>query len=190
MAMRALAIIVALFAAGSAWAQKNTSVISFGGSDARLCYEAAEISTVSAGTLGNCNDALQSGELSKRDRIATLINRGIIQNHHRDYTAAFADFEAALALNSKTSAAYVNRGNSYFSTQHYDSAIDDYTTALQMEPQNSYIAHFNRGLAHEAQKNVQLALKDFIRVNELRPGWRPAENRLKQYRKKGVEESH
>lgn len=188
--MRALAIIVALFAAGIAGAQKNTSVISFGGSDARLCYEAAEISAVTVGTLGNCDDALKSRKLSKRDQIATLINRGIILNHRQDYTAALADFETALALDSKTSAAYVNRGNSHFSTQHYDSAINDYTTALQMEPKNSYIAHFNRGLAHEAQKDVQLAFEDFIRVNELRPGWQPAENRLEQYRKTGFEESH
>jgi tetratricopeptide (TPR) repeat protein len=188
--MRALAITVVLFAAGTSWAQNNTSIISFGSSDARLCYEAAEISPVTAGTLGNCNDALRSRELTKRDRIATLINRGIILNHHRDYTAAFADFETALALDSKTSAAYVNRGNSYFSTQHYDSAIDDYTTALQMKSQDSYIAHFNRGLAYEAQKDVQLALEDFIRVNELRPGWAPAENRLEQYRKKGSGSSH
>jgi tetratricopeptide (TPR) repeat protein len=188
--MRALSIIVALFAAGTAQAQSNTSSISFGSSDARLCFEAAEFAAVTVGTLGDCNDALKSRELSKRDRIATLINRGIILNHNRDYTAAFADFEKALGLDSKIAAAYVNRGNSYFSTQRYNSAIEDYTKALQMESQDPYIAHFNRGLAHEAKKDVKLAFEDFIRVNELRPGWAPAENRLEQYRKKGYGESH
>ncbi len=184
--MRVLAIIIALSAAGTAQAQSNASIVSFGSSDARLCYEAAEVSAVTLGTLDNCNAALASRKLSRRDRIATLINRGIILNHRRDYTAAFADFEMALELDSKISAAYVNRGNSHFSTQHYDSAIDDYTKALQMEPQDAYIAHFNRGLAHEAQKDVQLAFKDFIRAKELRPGWGPAEIRVEQYRKKRI----
>jgi tetratricopeptide (TPR) repeat protein len=188
--MRTLTITIVLFATGTSWAQGDTSIVSFGNSDARLCYEAAEFSNATLGTLGNCNDALESRMLTKRDRIATLVNRGIIRNHRGDYTTALADFEKALALNSKIAAAYVNRGNSYFSTQHYKSAIDDYTKALQMEAEDSYIAHFNRGLAHEAQKNVQLALEDFIRVNELRPGWQPAENRVEQYRKKGFEESH
>jgi hypothetical protein len=59
-----------------------------------------------------------------------------------------------------------------------------------MEPRDPYIAHFNRGLAHEARKDVQLAFEDFIRANELRPGWEPAENRLERYRKKGFEESY
>ena len=45
--------------------------------------------------------------LSKKHRVATLINRGILFNHQGAYVAAIADFEAALALDPAASAAYV-----------------------------------------------------------------------------------
>ncbi len=187
--MRTLAVIIALFTAGTALAQSDASIVAFGNSDARLCYNAAEVATVAAGTPDHCNAALESRTLSRKDRIATLVNRGIILNHRREYTAAFADFDTALALDSKISAAYTNRGNGYFSTQQFDFAIDEYTKALQTDPRDPYIAHYNRGLANEARGDVQLAFEDFVRVTDLRPGWEPAEIRVEQYRAKGFGKS-
>jgi len=187
--MQTLAVILALFAAWTAHAQSDDSIITFGSSDAALCYSAAEVSAVSTGTVDHCNTALKSRTLSRRDRIATLVNRGILFNHSGDYTAAIADFEAALALDPNTSAAYVNRGNSYFSTQQFDLAVDDYSTSLMMDPRDPYIAHYNRGLTHEARRETELAFADFVRVTELRPEWEPAENRVEQYRAEGFEKS-
>ena len=144
----------------------------------------------SAGSLDHCDAALKDRTLFKKDRIATLINRGILFNHRGDYTAAIADFEAALALDPEASAAYVNRGNSYVSTQRFDLAIEDYTTALQMNPRDPYIAHYNRGLANEAKRDAALAFADFVRATELRPGWERAEKRVQLYREKGFEQSN
>ena len=174
----------------SSRAESYASIISFGNSDAQRCYNAAELASYAPGSVDDCNAALESRALPKKDRIATLINRGVVFNHRKNYTAAFADFETALALDSEVSAAYVNRGNSYFATQEVDLAIDDYTTALQMNPRNPYIAHYNRGLANEANRNADLAFADFVRVIELRPGWAPAEMRIEQYREKGFEQSN
>ena len=187
--MQTLALIIALFTAWAAHAQRHNSVITFGNTDAGLCYNAAETAGVSAGSLDHCDAALRDRTLSKRDRIATLINRGILLNHRGDYTAAIADFEAALALDPEASAAYVNRGNAYFSTEQYDLAIDDYSTSLQMNPRNPYIAHFNRGLANEAKREAKLAFADFVRVTELRPDWEPALTRVQQYRAKGFDKN-
>jgi len=187
--MQALALIIAIFAAWTAHAQRDDSVISFGNTDAGLCYNAAEIAGVSAGSLGHCDAALKDRTLLEKDRIATLINRGIVFNHRGDYTAAIADFEAALALDPEASAAYVNRGNAYFSTEQFDLAIDDYSTSLQMNSRNPYIAHYNRGIANEAKRETKLAFADFVRVLELRPGWEPALTRVQQYRAKGFDES-
>jgi tetratricopeptide (TPR) repeat protein len=140
--MRTLALIIALFTAWTAHAQRADSSITFGNTDAELCYSAAEMAEGSAGSLDHCDIALKDRTLFKKDRIATLINRGILYNHRGDYTAAMADFEAALALDPEASATYVNRGNIYFSTGQFDLAIDDYSTSLQMNPRNPYIAHF------------------------------------------------
>jgi tetratricopeptide (TPR) repeat protein len=186
--MRTLALIIALFAAWTAHAQRADSGITFGSTDAGLCYSAAETAGGSAGSLDHCDTALRDRTLFKKDRIATLINRGILYNHRGDYTAAIADFEAALALDPEASAAYVNRGNTYFSTRQFDLAIDDYSTSLQMNPRNPHIAHYNRGLANEVKREEKLAFADFVRVTELRPDWEPALTRVQQYRAKGFGE--
>ena len=187
--MRTLALIIVLFTAWTAHAQSDASIISFGNTDAQLCYNAAQIASISAGTLEHCDEALSQRALPRPDRIATLVNRGIVLNHQQDFTAAFADFEAALALDPETSAAYVNRGNTYFALKQFDLAIAEYSQSLQMNPQDPYIAHFNRGLANEATRESQLAFVDFVRVTELRPGWEPATFRVEQYRAKGFAES-
>lgn len=187
--MQTLALIIAIFTAWTAHAQRDSSIISFGNTDAEFCYNAAEMAGVLAGSLDHCDAALKDRTLFKKDRIATLVNRGILFNHRGDYTAAIADFEAALALDPEVSAAYVNRGNAYFSTEQFDLAIDDYSTSLQMNPRNPYIAHYNRGLANEAMQETKLAFADFVRVTELRPGWEPALTRVQQYRAKGFGES-
>jgi tetratricopeptide (TPR) repeat protein len=165
----------------------TTSKITFGNSNAQLCFNAAKLASIAFSSLDHCNAALESGALSQGDRIATLVNRGIVFNHHKNYAAAFADFEAALALDADVSAAYVNRGNSYFSTQQLDLAINDYTKALQMDPRDPYIPLYNRGLANEAKRDAGLAFADFVRVTELRPGWEPAVVRVERYREKGFE---
>lgn len=188
-AMRTVALITALFTAWTAQAQSDVSIITFGNSDAEFCYNAAQIAKISSGTLEHCDAALNHRALSRRDRIATLVNRGIVLNHRKDFNAAFEDFEAALALAPETSAAYVNRGNTYFSIKQFDLAIDDYSKSLQMDPRDPYIAHYNRGLANEARQQAQLAFADFVRVTELRPEWEPAAFRVEQYRAKGFVES-
>ena len=187
--MRTLALIIVLFTGWTAHAQRDNSVISFGNSDAGLCYNAAEMAGISVGSLDHCDAALRDRKLFKKDRIATLINRGILHNHRGDYTAAIADFEAALALDPEASAAYLNRGNAYFSTEQLDLAIDDYSTSLQMNPRNPYIAHYNRGLANEAKRKTTLAFEDFVRVTELRPDWEPALSRVQQYRARGFDKN-
>jgi lipoprotein NlpI len=187
--MQTLAFFIALFTAWIAHAQGDDSIITFGSTDAELCYNAAGIAAIADGSLDHCNRALEARTLSKKDRVATLVNRGILFNHRGEYTAAIADFEAALELDPDHSAAHVNRGNAYFFTEQFDLAIEDYSTSLQMNSQNPYLAHFNRGLANEAKREEKLAFADFVRATELRPGWEPALIRVQQYRANGFDES-
>ena len=188
MAMKNLALVIALFAAWAAHAERANSVVTFGNTDAELCYRAAQTAGVLAGSLDPCDAALRDRRLSKKDRVATLINRGILFNHRGDYPAAIADFEAALALNPAASAAYVNRGNTYVYSRQLDLAIEDYSISLKMNPRNAHLAHYNRGLVHEARREEKLAFADFVRAAELRPDWEPALTRVQQYRAKGFDE--
>jgi len=186
--MQNLALIIALFAAWTAHAQRTDSVVTFGNTDAELCYDAAEMARVRTDSLDHCDAALRDRTLTKKDRVATLINRGILFNHRGDYTAAISDFEAALALDPAASAAYVNRGNTYFYSRQFDRAIEDYSTSLQMNPRNPHLAHYNRGLVNEARREEKLAFADFVRATELRPDWEPALTRVQQYRARGFDE--
>ncbi|MBW2541555.1 MAG: tetratricopeptide repeat protein [Deltaproteobacteria bacterium] len=185
--MKTLALVIALFTGWTAHAQRANSVVSFGSTEAERCYSAAEMSGGSVGSLVDCTAALKDQTLSKKDRIATLINRGILFNHRRNYAAAIADFETALALDPQASAAYVNRGNAYFATRQFDLAIDDYSASLQMNSAKPHIAHYNRGLVNEIKRKDELAFADFVRATELRPDWEPALTRVQQYRAKGFE---
>ena len=189
MAMRNLALIIALFATWAAHAQRPDPAITFGSNDAELCYSAAEMAKIADSSRDHCDAALRDRTLTKKDRVATLINRGILLNHQRDYTAALADFEAALELDPSASAAYVNRGNTYFYSRQFDLAIEDYSTSLQMNTRNPHLAHFNRGLVNEIKREGKLAFADFLRANELQPDWEPALTRVQEYRAKGFGES-
>jgi len=187
MALRNLSLVIVLLTAWAAHAQRTESVVSFGNTDAQLCYRAAEMASIPAGSIDHCNAALRDRNLSKKHRVATLINRGILFNHRGAYAAAIADFEAALALDPAASAAYVNRGNTYFYSRRLDLAIEDYSTSLEMNPRNPHLAHYNRGLVHEAKREAKLAFADFVRATELRPDWEPALTRVRQYRAKGFD---
>jgi tetratricopeptide (TPR) repeat protein len=188
--MQNLALIIAFFAAWTAHAQRTDSVVTFGNTDAELCYRAAEMARIPAGSLDHCDAALKDRGLARKDQVATLINRGVLYNHRGDYTAAIADFEAALELDPAASAAYVNRGNAYFHSRQFDRAIEDYSTSLQMNSRNPHLAHFNRGLVNEAKQEEKLAFADFLRASELRPDWEPALTRVQEYRARGFDESN
>lgn len=63
---------------------------------------------------------------------------------------------------------YKNRGNAKFVMAEYDSAVADYTKAIEMNPADSTI-YFSRGMAYFNKKNFIPAIGDFDKVIELDP---------------------
>ena len=64
--------------------------------------------------------------------------------------------------------AYGNRGMYYKSQARFAEAIDDFTQAAKLKPDDP-ISYFNRGLTYFTMNNSNDALKDFDRVVELNP---------------------
>jgi tetratricopeptide (TPR) repeat protein len=79
---------------------------------------------------------------------------------------ARADFDEAL---SASAAALANRGVARARLGDLDGAIEDYTQALELAPEDADIL-FNRGNAWLAKGEPQRAMADFVRAIEADPG--------------------
>jgi len=176
-----------VFAVTPAYAQ---SVTIFGGnSDAQECYMQTKLPGGSSG-VQYCNRALNSNALSERDKAATLVNRGILYNHLRRYAEAEADFKAALEVDADSGEAYINWGNTKIFLKDFEAAKADYTKAIDMAAQginvkDLHAAYYNRGLAHEALKDLKAAFEDFVEAERLKPEWSMALERVDKYRANG-----
>ncbi len=167
-------------------AAKAQSVTVFGNSDAQQCYLQTRI-LAGTSALSFCTRALEAANLSKKDRAATLVNRGINYTRLEQHDLAFNDFQAALALIPDLAEAYLNRGNTYVFTKQFTLAIKDYDRALELGTKDAHAAYFNRGLAYEGLRDLKAAYRDFVLANRLQPEWRFALERLRKYQAYGFE---
>lgn len=174
-AMKFVFLFLAGSAAGPAMAQGAQTV--FGSGDAQECFEGARFGS---GTIGEdaCDRALKAGTLTRRDRAATLVNRGIIHNRTRRFDEAVADFNAALEINSGLGEAYLNRGNSRFFQKRMLDAKADYDKAIEFKSRDLHAAYFNRGLVHEVLQDDAAARADFEAALRIKPDFVPAQAKL------------
>ena len=169
-----LCALIALIAPSGALAQM--AVTTFGATDALLCYQAAADNFAS--DADDCDKALKSGTLTPRDRIATLVNRGVIFNREGKLDAALADFDKAIAKDGELAEAYLNRGNTYYLMRRYDEAIEDYQASLRHDLRKSQVAWYNIGLAQEAKKDNVKAKEAYRTALEIDPEFGPARKKL------------
>ena len=107
-----------------------------------------------------CTRALETGSLSRTDRVRAYNHRGILWKRKGDYDRAIADFTAAIRINPKYSSAYTNRGVAYVEEHDYDRALADYNVAIQLDPKDA-VAYNNRGVAWKNKGEYDLAIADY-----------------------------
>ena len=153
---------------------QSMSVIG-GGSYARNCYMAStlaiQLNSASDADIQECDQAILHGRLTRKDLLATYVNRGILYGAMEDYQRALKDYRTAIDLEPQTGEVYVNLGNLYLLSQKYDVAIRQYTTAIELTLTKNHIAHFNRAMAYENNKEFGNAEADYRRAIELSPDW-------------------
>lgn len=166
---------LALSAAATA-AAAQLSVSTFGATDAQGCYEDARDGRTTS--TERCDAALAGEALTKRDRLATLVNRGIIHNRAGRLGDALSDFDKALDGDGALGEAWLNRGNAQFLAGRYDLAIADYEKSLDHEISKPWVAWYNIGLAREAQKDARGARTAYERALEINPDFGLARKKL------------
>lgn len=151
----------------------------FGNSDAQTCFEGARYGGGSNGE-ESCDRALRSATLTKKNRAATLVNRGIIYNRTRRLEKAVADFNAALDIDPQLGEAYLNRGNSRFFQKRMDAAKADYDRAIELRSRDLHAAYFNRGLVYEVLQDKAAARADFEAALRIKPDFVAAQAKLSE----------
>ena len=150
--------------------------------DARTCMQAAEWTALqqqpSRTDTDACTRALEHSALSRRDRAATLVNRGIVLVALEDYQAALDDYNAAMQVMPELPETYVSRGNLLLIADNLEAAIGDYDKALDLMLGRSHVAFYNRGLANEKLGDRTAALADFRQALELRPDFAQAQAKI------------
>jgi Tfp pilus assembly protein PilF len=78
-------------------------------------------------------------------------------------------------LNSDSSKAHFDSGNAHYKKMAYDEAIEDYTVAIKLKPDEStYLnsrgnAYYSRGVKYSDKKDYDLAITDYTTAIKLKP---------------------
>ena len=153
-----------------------------GQQQARDCYMAATIAaqmhSASREGIDVCSYALDEISMTTRDRVATLVNRGIIYVALEEYNKAVRDYDRAYKISPDIAEIHVNRGNLLFMSGHTEQAIAEYSQAIELKLTRQYVVYYNRGLAYEKLAEYNKAEADYRRALELMPGWSHAQDKL------------
>ncbi|MCX7356835.1 MAG: tetratricopeptide repeat protein [Alphaproteobacteria bacterium] len=146
-------------------------IVVYGRGPAQDCYVAATADRPNHNAISVCSLALNHDFLTREDRTATLVNRGVLLMRRGLDARALVDFEGAAALNPEFGEAQLMRGIALVQLDRYPEAIDTLTRAIATSPQRPERAYFYRAAAYEEVGNTQAAYADYQRAAELAPGW-------------------
>jgi len=105
-------------------------------------------------------DALTSVIASDPSLGEAYYNRGLTYYYKNDLKSAIADFDRAEARGFRDVLVYRNRANALAGIDDVGRALDDYKTAIELDPDNP-IAYLNRGLMYENTRQKALAIADY-----------------------------
>ncbi len=146
----------------------------------RACYQAARTGLDSIAGVGHCNLALLN-PLIVADRVATLVNRGVILHKLQRIQSAMDDFNAALRILPDQADAHINRGVAYLTLSRFDEAMADIQRGIALGPSEPALAYYNRAIAHERMGQIAEAYYDYQRALKEAPGFTPAANALSRF---------
>jgi tetratricopeptide (TPR) repeat protein len=189
-AIGAVVAIGALCAAGAARAQ---AIQVFGGGWGEACWRAALASTFihmdsakeeagwKATSINECDDALASGALDRRDTAATYINRAVLEMSRENYAVAEKNLDRALALMPKLGEAHVNLGSTLINMKRYDEGVKETELGINLGSKEPERAWYNLGIAYERMGNLQKAYDSYKQAAMLDPKWQDPKDEMARF---------
>ena len=152
-----------------------------GGGLGRDCFLAAELKRDTRTSLGTCAKALDES-LSRKDRAATYVNRGIVYMQARNLEMAMRDYENAIRLEPSLAEAHVNLGIALLHRGGRDTeAIAALTRGIDMKPSRPEVALYTRAVAYEMVGNAKAAFDDYSAAAAAKPDWVEPVEQLKRF---------
>ncbi|MEQ9447665.1 MAG: tetratricopeptide repeat protein [Rhodospirillaceae bacterium] len=168
--------------AGTLSATAAAQVFVVGGGLARECFDEAKdgkyINRIAEET---CSRALLEEAMSRDNRAATYVNRGVIRMREGEYEQALEDYSRAVELVPDLGAAYLNEGAAHIYRKDFDSALQPLNKAIELDSTDIFAAYYNRAIARENTGDVAGAYYDFQKALELKPGWDLAQRQLNRF---------
>ena len=174
--MRTIVVLVFLIWSSNAAAQ--VAITTIGATDAAACYENARNDFAS--DTRPCDKAIAAAITTRRDKMKTFVNRGIIHNRNGAIQSAIADFNAAINMDDQLAEAFLNRGNSYYLASRFNDALSDYEHSLSLGVNKPWAAWYNIGLVYDAKKNPEKARAAYEKSLELNPNFTLARLKLEE----------
>jgi len=178
--MKLSVLVVAALAAIPA--STTAAVLTVGGGYAHSCYKAADAQDARSTAIQTCNHALSEDALSPDDRVATLVNRGIVHLRRIDLPQAEADFDAALAIDPTQAEAWLNKAVLHARHGKSVDAMPMVQKALELKTNRPALAYFVRAMAYEDSGNIRAAYHDLQRAQALEPNWAEPQIELKRFK--------
>ena len=169
---------VVTFGAASSPSQAITFSV---GSLASACYSASLDYKVKQVDLENCTRALDEEPLGFDDRVATLVNRGIVRMNLNDRFGADRDFDKALAMDQKEPEAWLNKGLLRLREDKAAEAMPLIQRAIDAHTIRPALAFYARGVANEKLGNLRAAYADLTQARDIAPGWKLPAQQLARY---------
>jgi tetratricopeptide (TPR) repeat protein len=161
--------------------QAKAAVTVFGSGFAAQCFHVAKYGGDLQAGIADCGRAIDTEDLSARDKAGTYVNRGVLYMAANDYVSAQQDFEESVKLDPNLGEAFVNLGGVKIAQHQYADGIADIDRGLALGPEEPEKAYFNRALADEGLDNIKAAYFDYSKAANLKPTWEPPRTELARF---------
>jgi len=159
----------------------HAAVTVIGGGLAEACSKAALAGKSEPRFERPCTEALDTEQLSARDKAGTYVNRGVLRLRRLEWTNAIKDFDVAIHLEPDMGEAYVNRGAAAIGDHRYAESLPDLNRAIALGTEEPAKAYYNRALAYEGLDDVKSAYFDYQKALELSPEWTAPKQELARF---------
>ncbi len=156
-------------------------IIILGDSRAAECSRLALWGRSDDASLAICDSALVEETMDLLRRASTYVNRGVMHMRRREWSAAQADFDAALRRKPELGEGWVNRGALLISTQRYAEGMADTNKALELGLKEPEKAYYNRAIAYEGLGDPKSAYLDYQHALALSPHWDMPRKELERF---------